>query len=218
VQRIIDSTRHTITGYAPATLVFGPRLNLNRTLVLNSLDHKFTTLESWLHDTDVSQSEDTRNAQVAQARASDARRLLSQQASPPSFQVDDLVLIAHPAKQTKFRKWLGPYKITHIEHDAVTATHLATLRSCTVHIHLVKPYVSSTTSPTKVAAADADEYEVDHIVSHVGTTKKTLRFKIRWTGYGESSDSYLSLNAVKDLAALDTYLLIHPELEKFFKK
>ncbi len=63
-----------------------------------------------------------------------------------------------------------------------------------------------------------DEFVVEKIVSHRGKTKNTIRFLVHWLGYPDSEDSEIGFDQAKDLAALDAYLVEHPELNKLFSK
>jgi hypothetical protein len=59
-----------------------------------------------------------------------------------------------------------------------------------------------------------DEFFVEKIITHVGTTKdfKKWSFRVRWLGYEPEDDTWLKWSAVKDLAAMDEYSKAHPEL------
>ena len=65
-----------------------------------------------------------------------------------------------------------------------------------------------------LSAIDLDEYYVEKIVAHEekGRNPKNWKFKVRWVEYEPEEDSWLNWTAVKDLAALDTYSMEHPEL------
>jgi hypothetical protein len=65
-----------------------------------------------------------------------------------------------------------------------------------------------------IAATDNDEYVVEAIIAHKGKTKRNLTFRVRWTGYPPSQDSWLRYRDVKDLEALDVYVAEHPSLAK----
>lgn len=64
------------------------------------------------------------------------------------------------------------------------------------------------------AARDRDEQVVDCILDHVGSPKhkSMMDFLVRWAGFSEDEDSWLPWKEVKDLAALDVYIALHPEL------
>jgi hypothetical protein len=58
-----------------------------------------------------------------------------------------------------------------------------------------------------LAAVDLNEYYVESIVRHVGTSKdpKKWSYLVRWLGYEEGDDSWLPWSSVKNLEALDEY-------------
>jgi hypothetical protein len=70
------------------------------------------------------------------------------------------------------------------------------------------------TSLLPIIATDNDEFIVESIIDHTGSIKKKsqLQFRIRWKGYDEHDDTWLSYAKVKDLVALDSYIIDHPEL------
>jgi hypothetical protein len=55
---------------------------------------------------------------------------------------------------------------------------------------------------------------VEQIIDHQGSIKKrnAMKFRIRWQGYDESEDTWLPWKDIKDLIALDNYILSNPEL------
>ena len=65
------------------------------------------------------------------------------------------------------------------------------------------------------AAYDKEHFIVESIVDHVGDKRKkstTLFFRVHWSGYEDSEDSWLPWSHVNELAALDVYLAAHKEL------
>ena len=61
-----------------------------------------------------------------------------------------------------------------------------------------------------------DEWRVEKIIDHRMPSKgkkSTYQFKVRWKDFDEKDDSWLPYSEVKDLEALDTYLVMHPELQ-----
>ena len=81
------------------------------------------------------------------------------------------------------------------------------------------PYVDADVSTALDSASrDTGEWEVNSIISHEGSTLRNLKFKIRWTGFDASEDSDLPYHMVKDLKALDDYLVGHPALRRLLEK
>jgi hypothetical protein len=58
-----------------------------------------------------------------------------------------------------------------------------------------------------LAAADMDEFFVEKIIRHAGRGNNPKRWKylVRWLGYEEGDDQWLSWAAVKDLEAPQVY-------------
>ena len=66
-----------------------------------------------------------------------------------------------------------------------------------------------------LAGIDVDENFVEKILYDKERCCgfKNRKFRVRWARYEPDEDSWLNWNAVKDLAALDTYSQEHPELK-----
>jgi hypothetical protein len=64
------------------------------------------------------------------------------------------------------------------------------------------------TDPQKVAAHDADEFHIEMILSHRGrfSNKRDLEFKVRWTGFDETYDTWEPWKSLKDVEQLHDYL------------
>ena len=60
----------------------------------------------------------------------------------------------------------------------------------------------------KVASHDVDEFHIEMILSHRGrfTNKHKLEFKVRWTGFDESFDTWEPWKNLKDVDKLHDYL------------
>jgi hypothetical protein len=60
---------------------------------------------------------------------------------------------------------------------------------------------------TSLAALDLDEFNVESIVEHKekGNNPKRWTYRVRWLGYEEGDDTWLSYSSVKYLTALDEY-------------
>ena len=71
-----------------------------------------------------------------------------------------------------------------------------------------------------------DRYFIDSILDHKGSLqhRRDLEFKVHWTGYESSEDSWVPYAELRDTAALHKYLLDKPTRDfhklipsKFFK-
>lgn len=220
IQRIVNATPHSTTGVAPAQLVFGSLVTLDRGLLLpfsgNVMDGS--------HDDYVirlAQMQQTFIDKIKEAQATYIKDRARADPTPPSFAVGSLVLIPFvPQPPNKLsHRMRGPLEvIEQLSTHTYRLRHLAQDRVVTVHVSQMVPFhPSPDNTPLELAAKDTKEYLVDSIVSHSGHNIRSLRFKIRWKDCSPADDSDLSYAGVKDLAALDSYLVSHPDLRRLIE-
>jgi hypothetical protein len=217
IQRILNATPHSATNIAPAQIVYGNRISLNRGLLSSFVpssdsssvqEHISALVSHQNHLISLSQDFVSKHQGKVEAQAS---------AIPVPFSVGDLVLVKYPNRPPNklSSKWRGPFRIlAQLSHSTFKLQHLASLKECVQHVSMLKLFDASRSDPVAIAAVDDNEYEVEAIVDHRGTTKRTLQFKVRWIGYPPSQDSWLPLRDVNELAALDVYLTSQPELSR----
>jgi hypothetical protein len=217
VQRILNATPHTGTNIAPAQLVYGNRISLNRGI----LTHFTPSSDSSSVQDHLAEMMRVQNLLInlSQEHLSQHQEEVAGKSSSVSipFAVGDLVLVKHPTRpSSKLKpKWRGPFSIVErCSHSTFRVQHLASRRMSTQHVSSFKRFDGSRSDPVSVAAVDDDEFLVEAIVDHKGKTKRNLTFRVRWSGYPPSDDSWLKFTDVKDLAALDTYLADHVSLRK----
>ena len=123
-------------------------------------------------------------------------------------------------------RWQGPFRVLSFEGDAYTIQNLVTLTVYTRNIHELAPFKWDATvvDPVNVAAMDDQEFFVERILAHEGNLNKvsSLRFKVRWTGYGAEDDTWEPWKNLRDTDQLHAYLRsINQERlipKKFLKK
>ena len=107
--------------------------------------------------------------------------------------------------------------IDKVRDDLYKLSDLTSQKLIEVHIDRLRKFnVSDDITPSELlqlAAADIDEFVVESIVDHAGTSKRNYEFRIRWLGSDPNEDTWLPYREVKDLVALDSYLKEHPELK-----
>jgi hypothetical protein len=69
-------------------------------------------------------------------------------------------------------------------------------------------YDPKRTNTLKVATHDVDEFHIEMILSHRGrfTNKRDLEFKVRWTGFDETFDTWEPWKNLRDVSQLHDYL------------
>lgn len=203
VQRIINATPHSSTGFAPAKLLFSGRVNLNREL-LTTLPHEEEGME-W-NDLFQAQKQLLALAQKHQTSAVE-QRLSKNPPNPPSFALNTLVLMSYPNRPPSKLSpvWRGPLIVRGVSGDSYTLEDVNSKKLVRCHLSRLKQYDNSLDKdPRTIAAMDTDELVVEAIVDH-RKTRKGLEFRVRWLGYEPSEDTWEPYSVVKDLAALDHY-------------
>ncbi len=96
------------------------------------------------------------------------------------------------------------------------------------HSSFIKPFRQTDKNkitPFEVAMRDKQDYLVSKLVAHRLVSelageklKNSYEFKVRWLGYQASEDTWLPWKAVKDLKALDDYLIENKKLAKLLRE
>ena len=75
-----------------------------------------------------------------------------------------------------------------------------------VHINRIEPFLFDPlrTDPQKVTTHDVDEFNIEMILSQRGrlTNKRNLEFKVRWSGFDESFDTWEPWENLKNVDKL----------------
>jgi hypothetical protein len=138
--------------------------------------------------------------------------------NPVIFSIGDYVLLSYPSRPPNKISpiYRGPLVIVDKDNDIYTCSDLITNKNIRIHADRLRLFVVPSTfihsDILALAAADKDEFVVDSIISHTGTSKRNFKFQVRWLGYEPDEDTWLPYSEVKDLAALDIYSRAHPEL------
>ena len=137
--------------------------------------------------------------------------------NPATFEVYDLVLVAYPVRPPNklFPYWKGPYRVLEkIRTNVYLCKHLTNNVIRELDVARLKLFIpSGLINPVEVAVLDVDnDFVIDHIKDHRGNTKRTLKFLVKWAGYGDEDNSWEPLKNLEECIALDDYVAIHPEL------
>lgn len=117
-------------------------------------------------------------------------------------------------------RWRGPLVVVERQGSVYQCQDLLTHKVVSFHATRLKQYnMEQTEDPAAVAAVDAEEFVVEAIVAHRGPRgprgnyrRNQLEFRVRWAGYQPEDDTWLPYREVAELAALDAYAAMHPEL------
>jgi hypothetical protein len=180
-QRIINATVHSATGVAPATLVYGGRLDLDRRLLRPAVDYDAASLSEWAQDVLKAQEEMLLLSEHRNDAVCDYRTLLRGPAvgeAPLTFKAGDLVLVRPPHGKRPLKMapmWLGPFVVLRPVYAGSTRWILFDVLGLPLNEHeysvadmkpFAEPLWQAHVAPEVLRAFDACEVGVGEIVGH----------------------------------------------------
>jgi transposase InsO family protein len=214
VHRILNSTYSERTKISPADMLFGRAVDLDRGIYASFEE---TTLSSPVPlSTTTSKmlklQSDLMRIHRQILTDTDKSRLENTDDEFTEFTNGTYVLL-EPVTGPKGRlhtRRTEPYIIISSSNNNYTLENLVSKRQLRVHINRIVPFLfdPKKTDPQKVAAHDADEFHIEMITSHRGrfSNKRNLEFKVKWTGFDESYDTWEPWKNLKDVEQLHDYL------------
>jgi transposase InsO family protein len=216
VQRIMNSSYHEVTGIAPAELLFGNAIKLDRGLFLTPAERNASVLTKPLSE---SASELLRiqdeliNYAKESLQLTDSQRLGYYDPERTEFASGDHVLVKYRtgAPPTRLHtKWKGPLRVISNHFSHYTLLDLVTNKEKVYHITDLKDFFfdPSIHDPLDIARKDYLEFFVEKVLAHKGDPrrKKSLEFHIKWLGYESSYNSWEPWHNFKDVEFLHDYL------------
>jgi hypothetical protein len=236
VQRIMNATVHEATGVAPARLLFGDRLDLERGVTLPfSKSSKQIELTGWCEEMQQVQDAIWVEAQKHLARVSDKRIESRQEKADPRkrttvFKVGDYVLRSgvrstrgDETRSTLDLPWIGPFVVTDRQGNIFTLRDLNTLKSENVDVEEIKMFEttdgSTVTDLADISAQDFDEVRVEVITDYRlreisersgkgKPGKKDYEFLVKFV---DGSLEWLPYMSVRHCEKLDLYFRDNPK-------
>jgi hypothetical protein len=222
VQRIINGTVHSSTGLTPAQIMF-PNPNNGWQLDRGMLTGQNTALLSaYMKDLMDSQAMIIDIA-THNLREKDEKHLNDYPQERTQFEIGSYVLAEHRLQglkrgpKSKLLPFLrGPMRVIGWNNENIY--HLQNLVTQTVsdyHVSKLRPFLHDerTKTPIQAALTDTfDEFVVEKVLDMQGDprkSKKNLKFKVRWAGYGPQDDTWEPWDFVKDNDQLQLFLHNH---------
>jgi hypothetical protein len=216
VQRIFNSSIIKSIGVAPAQIVFGNLIDLNRNIIP---DKTLTTpmtdnMSEYMADLISKQQSVITIAQETLLKR-DKAHLAHNNDKHLSFNVNDWVLINYPKNRfnmsapTKLQlPWYGPMRILAKHVDKYEVMDPASGKVDTLHASTMKPFIiEGDTEPEAVALENKGYYLVKDILGHKGPLNKSkIKFKVLWSNDEITWEPYKSL---KNNSILHRYLRFH---------
>jgi len=201
VQRIHNSKRIGFLGYSPAQMLFGDRVNLDRSILLPPENRPIQAgqeVTAWMQDQRKIQDKILAKAKKLQEEK-DKRHLVD---NTPEYTVyedgsyvlqdypDSGINLGRPNKLHMMRK--GPYQVISHSGNLYKVKNLVTEEVETKGIWLLRQFVfdATRTDPKTIALKDhAGTFDVETILSHEGnwSRKTQVKFVVKWEGYEKTT-------------------------------
>ncbi len=211
VQNILNSKVHEATGVAPATLVFGGMVDINRGLFpslppANNSSTQFESMNEYVQQLKKTQDRLIDQAALHQQNREELQRAKKGTRMATEFETGSYVLVSFPdnKRPSKLHAPLqGPFRVigTVPSVDGTTPTEYilfdsTTQREVNAGVHRLRPYHHDPiyTDPTLVAITDKDAFIIESIIGHkpkiknsefVKLPKSRLSFLVKYQGYEE---------------------------------
>ena len=216
-QRIHNATPISSIGYAPAQILFGDRVDLERNILpqptAEEPERKDTN--TWIRDSMQFQATIIAAAQ-ARLKKHEEKHLKSKEVIPlTEFPVDSYVLVAYPETgygprrpRKLYMMHRGPFQVVSREKNAITLRNLVTEKLEVKNIFLLRPFYwnKKEVTPREIALKDyCDEFDVESITAHTGkwSRKSQMQFQVKWLGYEDLT--WESWANVRTSEAVKTY-------------
>jgi hypothetical protein len=213
VQRIMNSSYSQRTKIAPADLLFGKQLQLDRGILLpfTEVPEDITPLPDRVATMLTLQN---RLVKISQdlLKASDAKHLASTSSTLTEFAIGTHVLVAYEAGPPTrlLTRWRGPMKILNRHNSEYLLLDLVTGKEKLFHVKNMRIFRFDPISvnPLDVARRDYNEFFIETIIEHKGDFRKvsTLTFKVRWLHYTPEYDTWEPWKNLRHLTPLHEYL------------
>lgn len=220
VQRIINSTVNESIGVSPAQILFGNAVTLDRGIFVKQneiAENERLSLSEWSADMLAKQATAIRVAQETQLKKNNLHFANYPAGELTEFPINSYVMVEYSNSSlkkgppNKLMAYLrGPMRVVNFIGTRYTLMNLVNNKLEDFHVKLLHPfnYDPEVTDPRLVAYRDQQHFVVESIVAHTGDKilKSGMTFKVRWSGFEASDDTWLPWKELRTNAALHRYL------------
>jgi hypothetical protein len=224
VERIVNSAYQHSKGNPPMRLLFGDSITLDRGLLtVWKPPGREMFYENYVQELTEQVAYMVAASQLHQSREME-KHMRKDPENPDFFNPGDYVAASWPHDQRPHKLaplWRGPLLIVDRIGNLYHCMDLVTEEIVSIDLDRLKRYhLSEDQNLYDIALRDREEFLIDSIIDHEGDGHRLrdLYFKVRWAGFEPSEDSWLVHAKVKHCAALDRYLLEHPELKIAYRR
>jgi hypothetical protein len=230
VQRYINTSVHSATGCTPAEIVFPSGAQIDKSLFVGTDEVVVSTYIKNMHEAQA------RIIALAEQRLRkrDQEHMEACKGKEPEHKVGDYVLTEHRhnglrlGPKSKLLPYLkGPMLVEKkLTEGMYTLRDLITMRCKDFHVSKMRTFLydERTLLPAQVAATDSfDEFVIEKVLDMKGNPrerKDQIFFKVRWAGYGEEDDTWVSWKDGRTATAVQLFLRDHsnPRVRKLGMK
>ena len=209
MQRIIHSSVNRCTKVAPAHLLFGNKLDLNRSILTPHLSVNTHSRSTYIEDL-ISVQDKVLDSAVQALMTADDKHVASAK-SATVFPIGTYVLYRYTDRPpTRLHTtWHGPSRVTSYKGSEYVLANLVNHKERSVHIKNLKKfnYDSEVDVPADTARRDYMEFVVEKILKHSGDTKKptAMSFHVKWLNYDDTHNSWKPWKSLRLCEALHDY-------------
>jgi hypothetical protein len=215
-QRICNAEVVSSTGVAPASIIFGEAINLDRDILSpNAMpeEHEHGDLSKYVADLILTQRAVIEIAKANQTAKDDAHMATSNEVEETVYEPNSYVLLDYPSgPPTKLGTQLrGPLQVISHQNGSYLLRDLVNGKAIPAHVSRIRPWVG-TSNPTDAALRDTGAYLVESIVAHRGSiarNRSNLFFHVKWVGYDLSDTDWEPWKNFHTNAVVHQYLRDH---------
>ena len=194
VEYIVNTTTHSVTGYAPCTLIFGTQsVEDLQMMSKQGLEMEKLEADKYLRALDANYRELREASILFQDNLAIERHEMSVKdgnADPLEAESYVLKVARPPQHQAKLHlKYTGPYKVVRkLRPDFYDILDLVQDQTETVHRHeVVKCYCENDSVAREEASKDTKELFIEEVISHTGKAQKqgTVEFECKVKGHSK---------------------------------
>jgi hypothetical protein len=195
-------------GLAPATILFGTAINLDRGIFIPNeilkCSHSGTNYPEYVAQLIAAQKHAIEFARLTQQEL-DRKHLKDRVGETITVFPNGSFVLMEYAKSLSgskkpphklMTKLRGPYRVLSHRGPDYVIEHLADKRVSTVTVTRLRPFVfdPKRTDPKEVAAKDISEFQISHIIDHrprkTRPKRSEMEFLVHWEGYDDSHDTW----------------------------
>lgn len=220
-QRIMNSLKKAITGYAPCELLYAGAIQLDNNVFIDvEVKDTFETgaYNEWIVER-FKQSQDMLRVAAERQKEHEVKHSVEcEKGMRTEYKVGDLVLVAHPkdsqgknGRPSKLdTNFEGPLRVEEVRGDSYVCRRIGGERTEPITVFRLRPFKCNLAklNPANEAMKDKDVYEVASILGHKGTfkVKSTLHFHVMWRGYDVGDATWEPWEHLRHNSVLHAYL------------